>query len=194
MPPGDVAPVLIVALLIVAAAAVLILRGPLGRALARRLEGTAGQGEATTGITGIAERVSELEQRDARLAELEERLDFAAASFSPSVMPSACLAGGTTTSPTLQTPMPTPPAPEAVIVSAGGGGPSAFEALSICVIAISFGFVAYKLLLPLVRAFAARIEGRGGNAALEQRVNELQQQLADADALQQRVARTGRAP
>ncbi len=78
MPPGDVAPVLIVALLIVAAAAVLILRGPLGRALARRLEGTAGQGEATTaGITGIAERVSELEQRDARLAELEERLDFA---------------------------------------------------------------------------------------------------------------------
>ena len=88
----------------------------------------------------------------------------------------------------LQTPMPTPPAPEAVIVSAGGGGPSAFEALSICVIAISFGFVAYKLLLPLVRAFAARIEGRGGNAALEQRVTELQQQLADADGLQHRVA------
>ena len=78
MPPGDVAPVVIVALLIVAAAAVLILRGPLGRALARRLEGTTGQGEATSaGIAGIAERVSELEQREARLAELEERLDFA---------------------------------------------------------------------------------------------------------------------
>ncbi|MBP2647924.1 MAG: hypothetical protein H6Q77_1548 [Gemmatimonadetes bacterium] len=87
----------------------------------------------------------------------------------------------------LQTPMPTPPAPEAIIVS-GGGGPSVLEAISICVIAVSFGFVAYKLLMPLVRAFAARIEGRGASPVLEQRVNELQQQLADADALQQRVA------
>ena len=63
-----------------------------------------------------------------------------------------------------------------------------FEAISICVVAISFAFVAYKLLMPLVRAFAARIEGRGANPALEQRVNELQQQLADADGLQHRVA------
>lgn len=91
----------------------------------------------------------------------------------------------------LQTPLPAPPAPpmpEAVIVSAGGGGPTLFEAVSICVVAISFAFVAYKLLMPLVRAFAARIEGRGTNPALEQRVNELQQQLADADVLQHRVA------
>lgn len=78
MPPGDVAPVLVVTLLIVSIAAVLILRGPLGRALARRLEGTASQGESpSAGIAGIAERVTELEQREARLAELEERLDFA---------------------------------------------------------------------------------------------------------------------
>ena len=78
MPPGDVAPVLIMGIAILAAAAVLIMRGPLGRALARRLEGNAGQGDATNaGVAGIAERVSELEQRDARLAELEERLDFA---------------------------------------------------------------------------------------------------------------------
>ena len=40
MPPGDVAPVFITTILIFAAAAVLILRGPLGKALARRLEGT----------------------------------------------------------------------------------------------------------------------------------------------------------
>lgn len=86
----------------------------------------------------------------------------------------------------LQTPMPAPPAPEAVIVS--GGGPSVLEAISICVLAVSFAFVAYKLLMPLVRAFASRIEGRGGNSALEQRVSDLQQQLADADALQHRVA------
>ena len=86
----------------------------------------------------------------------------------------------------LQTRMPAPPAPEAIIVS--GGGPSMFEMISIAVISISFAFVAYKLLMPLVRAFAARIESRGTNPALEQRVNELQQQLADADVLQHRVA------
>ena len=86
----------------------------------------------------------------------------------------------------LQTPPPAPPAPETIIVS--GGGPSILEMISIAVISISFAFVAYKLLMPLVRAFAARIEGRGTNPALEQRVNELQQQLADADGLQHRVA------
>lgn len=78
MPPGDVAPVLIVALLIVASAAVLILRGPLGRALARRLEGTAGHADVPgAGVSDLAERLTELERRDARVAELEERLDFA---------------------------------------------------------------------------------------------------------------------
>jgi hypothetical protein len=75
MEPGDVISLLIVA---VSAAAVLILRGPLGRAMARRLEGAAGR-EGPTGadMAGIAERVAELEQRDTRIAELEERLDFA---------------------------------------------------------------------------------------------------------------------
>lgn len=87
----------------------------------------------------------------------------------------------------LQSPVPSPTAPEAIIVSTGGG-PSLFEAVAISVMAISFAFVAYKLLMPLVRAFAARIEGRGASPALEQRVNELQQQLADADGLQHRVA------
>lgn len=92
----------------------------------------------------------------------------------------------------LQTPLPTPPVPptppDAVIISTGGGGPSVLEAISICVLAVTFGFVAYRLLMPLVRAFAARIEGRGTNPALEQRVNDLQQQLNDADTLQLRVA------
>ena len=91
----------------------------------------------------------------------------------------------------LQTPLPAPPAPPSapdIVIAAGGGGPSMLEAISICVLAVSFAFVAYKLLLPLVKAFAARIEGRGSNPALEQRVNELQSQLADADVLQHRVA------
>ncbi len=78
MPPGDVAPVLIIALMIVSAAAVLILRGPLGKAIARRLEGTSAPEQLTgAGLAGIAERIADLEQRDARVAELEERLDFA---------------------------------------------------------------------------------------------------------------------
>ena len=90
----------------------------------------------------------------------------------------------------LQAPLPVPPpppSPEAVIISSGGG-PSVLEAIAICVMAISFSFIAYKLLMPLVRAFAARIEGRGSNPALEQRVNELQSQLADAEILHGRVA------
>jgi len=86
---------------------------------------------------------------------------------------------------------PVPPAPPAMpdpAVIIHGGGPSVLEMLSIAVISISFAFVAYKLLMPLVRAFASRIEGRGGNSVLEQRVSDLQQQLTDADALQHRVA------
>ena len=88
----------------------------------------------------------------------------------------------------MQVPVPPtpPPPPEAIIIN--GGGPNALEYLSICVVAISAAFVAYKLLMPLVRAFAARIEGKGSSAVLEQRVNELQQQLADTDILQSRVA------
>jgi flagellar motility protein MotE (MotC chaperone) len=76
MPPDDFAPVFIITLVIIAM--VLILRGPLGKALARRLEGTAGRDDtAADGIAGLSERLAELEQRDARVAELEERLDFA---------------------------------------------------------------------------------------------------------------------
>jgi flagellar motility protein MotE (MotC chaperone) len=76
MPPDDFAPVFIITLVIIAM--VLILRGPLGKALARRLEGTAGRDDtAAHGIAGLSERLAELEQRDARVAELEERLDFA---------------------------------------------------------------------------------------------------------------------
>jgi hypothetical protein len=91
----------------------------------------------------------------------------------------------------LQTPLPAPPAPPSapdIVIAAGGGGPSMLEAISICVLAVSFAFVAYKLLVPLARAFAARIEGRVGNPKLEQQVADLQAQLAESDGLQHRVA------
>jgi len=80
MQPDDFAPVFIITLTIIAVAvsSVLILRGPLGKALARRLEGRAGREDVTgAAMAGISERLAELEQRDARVAELEERLDFA---------------------------------------------------------------------------------------------------------------------
>jgi hypothetical protein len=75
MPPGDVAPVLVTSLLAMVTGAVLIFRGPLGRAIARRIEGTVGPSPE------IESRVAELEQRlqdaDHERAELLERIEFA---------------------------------------------------------------------------------------------------------------------
>ena len=79
-----------------------------------------------------------------------------------------------------------PPPPDLVQVVQAGGGPSLFETIAIVTIAISVSWVAYKLLSPLIRAFAARIEGKGG-AALEQRVHELEQRVMDGDQAQQRL-------
>lgn len=67
----------ILAILIVAVSVIMILRGPLGKALARRIEGSKAADEDT------AERLSEVEHRlmalegaQERILELEERLDF----------------------------------------------------------------------------------------------------------------------
>jgi len=72
---SDLAPMLLGMTLFLSAAAVLILRGPVGKALARRLEGNAG---ATPELEA---RVHDLEQRLAGLeqerTELLERVDFA---------------------------------------------------------------------------------------------------------------------
>jgi hypothetical protein len=74
MPPDDLAPVLIVSLLTVVSGAVLIFRGPLGRAIARRLEG----GQAPTELEA---RIQDLEARVAageeERNELIGRLEFA---------------------------------------------------------------------------------------------------------------------
>lgn len=59
--------------LFISIAAVVILRGPIGRALADRLAGRAGVG---TGA-GPGTTTAELDELRQRVAELEERLDFA---------------------------------------------------------------------------------------------------------------------
>jgi membrane protein implicated in regulation of membrane protease activity len=75
MNSGDLAPVIVSIVMFVSAAAVFILRGPLGKAWARRIEGTSSQ--TPLDVEQLQGRVAELEQQVDRLHELEERLDFA---------------------------------------------------------------------------------------------------------------------
>ena len=79
MPPGDVAPLLITTIAMLCAAAVLIFRGPVGRALGRRLEGPAGQAneDLVARVTELEQRLRDAEPDRAALAELVERVDFA---------------------------------------------------------------------------------------------------------------------
>ena len=74
MNSGDIAPVIITALLTLVTGAVLIFRGPLGRAIARRIEGDVG------GAPEVEARLNDLEARlvagEQERAELAERLDF----------------------------------------------------------------------------------------------------------------------
>lgn len=78
MPPDIFAPFLLTMTLIFGAGVVLILRGPVGRALARRIEGQSGAaGELAARVDELEARLAELEQDRARTAELEERVDFA---------------------------------------------------------------------------------------------------------------------
>ncbi len=78
MNPNDVAPLLVAVVLFLTVGAVLIFRGPLGKAIARRIEGTAGEGSALTQqVADLEHRLAELEQERIRMGELEERLDFA---------------------------------------------------------------------------------------------------------------------
>ncbi len=59
--------------LFISIAAVVILRGPIGRALADRLAGRAGVGAGA----GPGTTTAELDELRQRVAELQERLDFA---------------------------------------------------------------------------------------------------------------------
>ena len=73
-----VAPMVIFVVLALSAAGTLILRGPLGRALAKRIEGTKSADEETVQRQEEVEaRLQSLELIQERILELEERLDFA---------------------------------------------------------------------------------------------------------------------
>lgn len=66
-----------VAMLLAAGIIVAVLLWPLIRALARRIEGGAPDSEMRAELDGLRERVRQLEDMPPRMAELEERVDFA---------------------------------------------------------------------------------------------------------------------
>lgn len=72
MAPGDVAPVIVTVTLLLTAAAVLILRGPLGRALAERIAGRAGGHDVE--VQRLRQEVDELR---GELGGMQDRLEFA---------------------------------------------------------------------------------------------------------------------
>jgi hypothetical protein len=78
MPPDVFAPFMLTMTLILGAGVVLILRGPVGRALARRIEGQSGAAaELGARVEELETRLADLEQERLRVTDLEERLDFA---------------------------------------------------------------------------------------------------------------------
>jgi hypothetical protein len=78
MPATDLVEVIVTIALALIAGTTLILRGPLGKALASRLEGRrAGPDDDAAEVAELRERLQELEQQQSRMHELEERLDFA---------------------------------------------------------------------------------------------------------------------
>jgi hypothetical protein len=79
MPPGDVAPVIMMTIATFCVAAVMIFRGPIGKALGRRLEGPSGQAneELTARVAELEHRLRDVEHDRETLAELAERVDFA---------------------------------------------------------------------------------------------------------------------
>jgi hypothetical protein len=76
LPPDTLVPLVGMLIVFGATGSVLILRGPLGRALARRIEGTSVDADARR-VEELEQRVAQLEAEHGRVAELEERLDFA---------------------------------------------------------------------------------------------------------------------
>jgi hypothetical protein len=78
IPGADIAPILITTVLTAAVAGLIILRGPLGRALARRIEGAVPLADGgSERIAHLEQRLADLEGAHLRMDELEERLDFA---------------------------------------------------------------------------------------------------------------------
>jgi len=77
VPPGDIAPVLMGIAVMLGLTATAVLRGPLGKALARRLEGPAALPDTSAQqLEDLQVRLADLEVQVGRMHELEERLDF----------------------------------------------------------------------------------------------------------------------
>ena len=78
MDPGTIAPMVVMVTLCVSVAAVMILRGPLGKALARRIEGAPARDvELAQRVEELETRLLSVEQVEGRLMDVEERMDFA---------------------------------------------------------------------------------------------------------------------
>lgn len=78
MPPGDVAPIIVSLGLFFTVAVGLVALGPVGRALAERLRGRAGNTPLPPGAAAQLDEMHDLlASIDRRLADLEERQDFA---------------------------------------------------------------------------------------------------------------------
>jgi len=75
MNSGDIAGAVVVSILSISVAATVVLRGALGRALARRIEGVSGAVDDR--VMQLEQRVADLEQAQTHMSELEERVDFA---------------------------------------------------------------------------------------------------------------------
>jgi hypothetical protein len=71
---GEIGPFLVPMTLFVSVAAVFIFRGPLGKAIGDRIAGHSADGAAATDTEALHGEIDELRYR---LAEVEERLDFA---------------------------------------------------------------------------------------------------------------------
>jgi hypothetical protein len=78
MDPDSVGPMVVISVISISVAAILILRGPIGRALGKRLEGnSAPDSDLVQRVEELETRLLVAEQVEGRLAEVEERLDFA---------------------------------------------------------------------------------------------------------------------
>jgi Tfp pilus assembly protein PilO len=79
---------------------------------------------------------------------------------------------------------PTPPIDPNLIFMQHGGPPG-----GVLLIVIAALTAAVIILWPLMRAFARRVEGKGGtDPALRSDLEQMQQRLAEVDTLQHRVA------
>ena len=85
-----------------------------------------------------------------------------------------------------QTPTPLPPIPDIPPIPPIIMGPEMVPAWVPYVAALSI-IVGGLILIPLVRALARRIEGKGGNEEMRAEIDALHQRVAELEAVEQRM-------